>query len=72
MSDYAPKSDLKSSAGVDTSVFAIKVDLTSLKPDIDKLGIDKLETALADLSKPKNVVEKELVKNQNIIQIKKV
>ena len=56
MPDYAPKSDLKSSAGVDTSVFAKKVDLTSLKPDIDKLGIDKLETALADLSKPKNVV----------------
>ena len=35
------KSDLKSATGVDTSKFAKKADVTSLKSDIEKLDVDK-------------------------------
>ena len=76
LSNYAKKADLKSVAGVTTSNFAKKSDLASLKPDIDKLDIDKLETALVDFSKlsdlVKNVAKKiaydELIKTVNAIQ----
>ena len=39
--DYATKADLKNAKGVDTSDFVKKVDLVSLKSEIDKLDIDK-------------------------------
>ena len=41
LSNYAMKSNLKNATGVDTSEFAKKVDLTSLKSNVDKLDIDK-------------------------------
>ena len=44
------KWDLKF-AGIDTSRFAKNVDLASLKSEIDKLDIGKLETSLLYLSK---------------------
>ena len=37
LSNYATKADLKNTAGVDTSKFAKKVDLTDLKSNFDKL-----------------------------------
>ena len=43
LSNYATKADLKNATGVDTSKFAKKVDLASLKSEVDKLDIDKLE-----------------------------
>ena len=43
LSNYATKSNLKNATGVDTSDFAKKTDLANLKPDIDKLDIDKLK-----------------------------
>ena len=39
--NYATKSDLKNSVGVNTSIFAKKVDLASLKSNVDKLDIEK-------------------------------
>ena len=39
--NYAIKSDLKNSTGVDTLKFSKKVDLASLKSNVDKLDIDK-------------------------------
>ena len=39
--NYAIKSDLKNSAGVDTLKFSKKVDLASLKSNVNKLDIDK-------------------------------
>ena len=36
LSNYATKADLKNAASVDTSKFAKKVDLTTLKSKIDK------------------------------------
>ena len=43
LSNYATKSDLKNATGVDTSDFTKITDIASLKSDIDKLNINKLE-----------------------------
>ena len=43
LTNYATKADLKNAAGVDTSKFAKKVDLASVKSNVDKLDIDKLK-----------------------------
>ena len=42
-SNYATKADFKNATGIDTSKFAKKVDLASLKSNLDKLDIDKLK-----------------------------
>ena len=62
LSNYATNSDLKSTAGVDTLKFAEKVDLASLKSEIDKLDIDKLETTPVNLRKLSDVVKMKLLK----------
>ena len=48
----------KNAAGVDTSDFAKKTDLTSLKSDMDKLDIDKLENLPSNLNSLKCIVGK--------------
>ena len=55
LSNFATKSYLKNATGVDTSKFANKVDLSSLKSEIDELDIGKLETTPVDLSKLRDV-----------------
>ena len=40
LSNYATKTDLKNIAYVDTSNFALKSNLTSLKTEVDKLDIN--------------------------------
>ena len=57
-SDYATKSDLKNATGADTSKFARKVDLASLKTNVDKLDIEKLKNVPANLSNLKIKVDK--------------
>ena len=42
LSNYATKADLKNATEVDTSSFAEKTDLATLKSNGDKLDIDKL------------------------------
>ena len=44
--------------GVDTSKFAKKVDLPSLKSEVDKLDIEKLEKVPSDLNTVKSKVDK--------------
>ena len=58
LSNYATKTDLKSATGVDTSDFAKKVDLASLKSEVDKLDIDKLEKVPTGLNSLKSKVDK--------------
>ena len=41
-----------------------------LKSTVDKLDVDKLKPALLDLKKLSDIVDKDVFKNQNIIQIK--
>ena len=58
MSQYFPKpfrsfrgNVLKNATHVDTSSFALKTNLASLKTEIDKLDIDELAPVPVDLSK---------------------
>ena len=44
------KVDLKNISHVDTSNFALKTNLASLKTEVDKLDIDKLAPVPVDLS----------------------
>ena len=57
LSNYATKTDLKNVTHVDTSSFALKTNLASLKTEVDKLDIDKLVPVPADLSKLSDVVK---------------
>ena len=42
LSNYATIPDLKNATGMNTGSFAKKIDLTSLKSEVNKLNIDKL------------------------------
>ena len=60
MPNYAAKSDLKKVTGVDTLKIAQKVDLSSLKSDIDKLakvsiGLNSLKSSVDKLDVDKLV-----------------
>ena len=67
MSNYATKTDIKSISHVDTSSFALKTDLASLKTEVDKLDVDKLVPIAVDLSKLGDVVKNDVVKKMHII-----
>ena len=43
LSNNATKTDIKNISHVDTSSFALKTNLASLKTEVDKLDIDKLK-----------------------------
>ena len=62
LSNYATKTDLKNVTHVDTSSFALKTNLASLKTEVDKLDIDKLAPVRVDLSKMNDVVKNDVVK----------
>ena len=57
LSSYARKNDLKNVSHVDTSSFALKTNLASVKPEVDKLDIDKLAPFPVDLSILNDVVK---------------
>ena len=57
LSNYATKTDLKDVTHVDVSSFALKLNLASLKTEVDKLDIEKLAPATVDLSKLSDVVK---------------
>ena len=42
LSNYVTKTDIKNISHIDTSSFALKSNLASLKTEVDKLDIDKL------------------------------
>ena len=56
--NYAIKADLKGAAGVNTSKFTQKLDLANLKPDAEKLNIDKLKNVLTNLRNLKSKEDK--------------
>ena len=68
LSSCATKSDLESLTGVDTSDFAKKADLASLKTTVeklDKLDVDRLKSVPVDLKK-KSYVEEKKVDKENV------
>ena len=62
LSNYATKADIKNISHVDTSSFALKTNLASLKSKVNKLDIDQLKPVSTDLSKLSNVVKNDVVK----------
>ena len=56
------KHALKFFLHVDTSSFALKINLANLKSEADKLDIEKLARVSVDLSKLSNVVKTNVVK----------
>ena len=62
MSNYATKADMKNISHIDTSNFALKSKLASLKTKVDKLDIDRLVPAPVDLKKLGDLVKIMLLK----------
>ena len=62
LSNYAAKAGIKNISHVDTSSFALKSNLASLKIEVDKLDIDRLVPVPVDLSEFGNVVENDVIK----------
>ena len=58
LSNYATKADIKNITHVDTSGFALKTNLASIKTKVDKLDIDKLKISPNNLSNLKTKVDK--------------
>ena len=67
LSNYATKTDIKHISHVDTSSFALKTNLASLKTEVDNLDIDKLAPVPVDLSKLNDVVKMMLLKKLYMI-----
>ena len=68
LSDYATKGDLKD-LNVDTSDFALKTNLASLKAEIDKLDIPKLAAVPKDLSDLSVEVQKGFTKKTDFASL---
>ena len=57
LSNYATETDRKNILHIDTSSFALKWNLATLKIEVDKLDIDKLKSLPNDLSNLKSKVD---------------
>ena len=64
LSNYATTADIKNISHVDTSRFALKTNLASLKTEVDKLDIGKLVPVSVDLSKLSDAVKNDVVKKK--------
>ena len=62
ISSYATKTDLKNVTHVDVSSFACKTNLATLKTEVDKIDVDKLNTVTVDLAKLSNIGKNDVVK----------
>ena len=67
LSNYATQNDLKNVTQVDTSIFALKTNLASLKVEVNKLDVNKLAPVPVDLSKLSDVVKNDAVKKTVMI-----
>ena len=76
MSSYATETDIKNISHIDTSSFALKSNLSSLKTEVDKIDIDKLVPVPVDLSKlsdaVKNYVVKKTVYNKLVAKVNSI
>ena len=62
LSNYATKTDIKNISHVDTSSFALKWNIASLRTEVDKLDTDKLVSVPVDLSKLSDVLKNHVIK----------
>ena len=73
LSNYVTKTGIKNISHVDTSSFALKSNLDSLKTEVDKLDINKLVSVHVGLSKIsdliKNYVVEKTVKDKLVAKV---
>ena len=69
LSNYATKADIKNISHIDTSSFALKINLANLKTEVDKLDINKLVLVPVDLSKLSDVVKNDVVKKDVYVKL---
>ena len=62
LSNYATAKDSKKATGIDTSKLALKSNLASLKAEIAKIDVDKLNAVSVKLSKLSIVVNNNVIK----------
>ena len=62
LTNYATKTDIKNISHVDTSSFALKSNLSSLKTEVDKLNIFELLPLSVDLGKLSDKVKNDVKK----------
>ena len=70
LSNYATKEELKDITHVDTSSFALKTNLASLKTEFDKLDIPKLKTVPIDLADLSKEVQEDFTKKTDFNSLK--
>ena len=70
LKNYTTKEDLKNVTHVDTSSFALKTNLASLKTKVDKLDIPKLKTVPTDLSKLTKKVQEDFTRKTDFDSLK--
>ena len=68
LSNYATKADVKNISHIDTSSFALKLNLASLKTEAEKLVVEKLVPVPVDLSKLSDIVKIMLLKKRSMIK----
>ena len=61
LTNYATKGNIKNISQFDTSSFALKSNLASLKTEVDKLDIEKLVPLFVNLSKLGDVIKNDVV-----------
>ena len=69
LSNYATKTVLKEATGIDTSSFALKSNLASLKTEVGKLDIDKLVPVSVDLSKQSDIAKNDIDKKSALAAV---
>ena len=62
LSNYAAKTDIKNISHIDTSSFALKPNLASLKIEVDEWITDELVSVPVDLNKLSDLVRNDVVK----------
>ena len=70
LKNYATKEELKNITHVDTSSFALKTNLASLKTEVDKLDIPKLKTVSIDLADLTTEVQDDFTKKTDFNSLK--
>ena len=70
LKNYATKEELKNITHVDTSSFALKTNLASLKTEVDKLDIPKLKTVPIDLADLSREIQEHFTKKTDFNSLK--
>ena len=70
LKNYATKEELKNITHIDTSGFALKTNLASLKTEVDKLDIPKLKTVPIDLADLTKEVQEDFTKKTDFNSLK--